>query len=64
MPGIIPASKSPSKNRTAETDALSLQNAVQTEQIPKPSDVAGRNHPGPIYLQAKLAGISKMMYEM
>jgi hypothetical protein len=31
---------------------MSWVNAVATEQIPKPSVVAGKNQPGPIHLQA------------
>lgn len=39
-------------------------NAIQIEAMPNMKVVAGMNHPGPIFLQEMLHGISKMMYEM
>lgn len=63
-PGMTPASKVPSKKRTAHAWARVCTNAVPREQMPNPSVVAGRNHPGPMTLQQIVAGISKMMYEM
>lgn len=63
-PGITPASKMPSKKRTAHACARLRTKAVAMEQIPKPSVVAGKNQPGPMILQRIVAGISKIMYEM
>jgi len=60
----MPASKTPSKNRTAQTWLKSLTKAVQIEQIPNIKEMIGMNHPGPIHLQAMFDGISKMIYEM
>lgn len=31
---------------------MSCTKAVATEQMPKPSVIAGKNHPGPIHLHA------------
>ena len=46
-------------------DARNLDGLIRVmETSPNASEVAGRNHPGPIHLQAIVAGISKMMYEM
>jgi hypothetical protein len=61
MPGIIPASKTPRRKRTPEALWISFTKAVQMEQIPKPREIDGINHPGPIHLQAMFEGISKMM---
>lgn len=63
-PGMTPASKIPSKKRTAHACARVCTKAVPIEQMPKPNVVAGRNHPGPMILQQIVAGISKMMYEI
>lgn len=57
--GIIPASKMPSKNLTAHSVAKLVTKAVQMVRMPKPTVVAGMNHPGPMYLHRALQGISK-----
>ncbi len=64
MPGIMPASKMPSKKRTPAAWAKLWTKAVQTETMPKPSEMAGMNQPGPIHLHMMLEGISNRMYEM
>jgi hypothetical protein len=61
MPGNMPASKIPSRNRTPEIAALEWTNAVPIDAIPKQREMSGMNHPGPIHLQAMLLGISKTM---
>lgn len=61
MPGSMPASKMPRRKRTPQMAARSLTKAVQMETMPKRRVVMGRNQPGPIALQAIVAGISKRM---
>lgn len=57
----MPDSKMPRRKRTAHKAEKLVTKAVQVVRMPKPSVVAGMNHPGPTYLQSKLEGISKMM---
>lgn len=57
----MPDSKMPRRKRTAHKAEKLVTKAVQVVSMPKPSVVAGMNHPGPTYLQSKLEGISKMM---
>ncbi len=49
----------PSKNLTAHSVAKLVTKAVQMVRMPKPTVVAGMNHPGPMYLHSALQGISK-----
>lgn len=52
MPGRRPASNIPSKKRTPEALWILWTKVVPKEQMPNPSVIAGRNHPGPIHLHA------------
>ena len=60
----MPASNMPRRKRTADAEWMLCTNAVQMEQIPKPSEMVGMNHPGPTSLHTMLDGISNKMYEM
>lgn len=60
----MPASKTPSRNRVPQALAKECTNAVARDMMPKHNVMAGRNQPGPKYLQAIFEGISNTMYDM
>ena len=58
----IPASATPSKNRTALADALLRTKAKAIESTPKVIVYNGIALPGPIHFVKRFAGISKIIY--
>ena len=61
MDGSIPASATPSRNRTAIADPKLRTKAVHMERRPKPKVMRGIHLPGPIILVSMVEGISKTM---
>lgn len=58
MPGIMPDSKMPSRNRTPQACGRVWTKAVPRDATPNKNVMSGMNQPGPIHLQAMPDGSS------
>ena len=61
MPGIIPDSKMPSRNRTPQACGRVFTKAVPSDDTPNNTVISGMNQPGPIHLHAMPDGSSARM---